>query len=70
MRYESVSSSRNTEHAARPSRILVDLAEGWLDDNEVEAVAEWLSASAPAAPPQHVVELGLRARREAYSAVS
>ncbi len=64
-----MSASRNTEHAAQPSRILVDLAEGSLDESELEAVADWLSASAPAAPPQHLVELGLRARREAYAAV-
>ena len=69
-RYEPVSSAPNTDCAPRPSRILVDLAEGWLDESELEAVADWLSASAPATPPSHLVELGLRARHEAYAAAS
>lgn len=63
-------SAPNTERAARPSRILVDLAQECLDESELEAVADWLSASAPAAPPQHLVELGLRVRRAAFAAAS
>lgn len=65
-----MSSTPHTERTARPSRILVDLAEGWLDESELEAVADWLSASAPATSLPHLVDLGLRVRREAFAAVS
>ena len=47
---------------SRPSRILADLAEGRLDDDETDAVALWLGASGPAELPEDLIRLGLRAR--------
>jgi hypothetical protein len=36
---------------ARPSRIMVDLAEGRLDQAELDAIVTWISASASQASP-------------------
>jgi hypothetical protein len=51
----------------RVSRVLIDLAEGRLDDSELDAVTAWLSASAPADLPERLVELGLNARTGVYA---
>jgi hypothetical protein len=47
--------------STRPSRILVDLAEGRLDQLELDALVTWISASAPQALPERLVELGVYA---------
>jgi hypothetical protein len=53
------------DRVAGPSRILLDVAEGNLDEDGLEAVAAWLIAGAPDAVPEHVIERGLRARPDA-----
>ena len=40
----------------RPTRILLDIAENRLDEDELEAVGAWLQASAPADPPADLVK--------------
>jgi hypothetical protein len=45
--------------STRPSRILVDLAEGRLDHLELDAMVTWISANAPQALPERLVELGV-----------
>jgi hypothetical protein len=50
------------DRTSYPSRILRDLAEGWLEEDELEAVASWVSASAPATVPEHLLDIGLKAR--------
>jgi hypothetical protein len=48
---------------ARPSRILVDLAEGRLAQAELDAMAAWISASAPRVLPERLIKLGVCAPR-------
>jgi hypothetical protein len=50
------------DRTSYPSRILRDLADGWLEEDELEAVATWVSASAPATVPEHFLDIGLKAR--------
>jgi hypothetical protein len=57
---EAVRASR----AAGPTRILLDLAQQWLGDDELRTVELWLRASGPVQAPEHLVALGVRARRE------
>ena len=47
-----------SDRPARPSRILLDVAQGQLDDAELEAVAAWFAATA-AEPPAEVLERGI-----------
>src|SRR5256714_6408296 len=46
-------------------RILADLADGTLDDDEANAVADWLLATADEAPPSWVVNRAVRVAGQA-----
>jgi len=55
---------------AQPSRILLDLAQGELDEQELAAVAAWIKASSRAQPPQDLVDRALSLRQGLVSSAS
>jgi hypothetical protein len=57
-----------SDRPARPSRILFDVAEGRLDEVELEAVAAWLAATA-AEPPAELLERGMGVGRRLLATV-
>ena len=56
------------DRPGRPSRILLDVAQGKLDEGELEAVAAWLAATA-VEPPVEVLERGIGVGRRLPVAV-
>lgn len=48
---------------ARPPRILLDLAEGKLGQDEVDAVRAWLLAGGLTEPPEQLLERALASAR-------
>jgi hypothetical protein len=65
MRYTSLA-----DRPTSPSRILIDLAEGRLGESELDAVAAWLGASAPAEAPEHLVKLALSTSSDVFATVA
>jgi hypothetical protein len=45
-----------------PNRILADLVESRLDDDEIDTLTLWLAASAPRELPETIIARGLQAR--------
>lgn len=41
------------------SRVLLDLAEGALDDDELDTIVAWLSATIPGDVPESLIRLGV-----------
>jgi hypothetical protein len=52
-----------------PNRILADLAESRLDDDEANALTLWIEASVPNEVPEGLIARGLRARAPLAKAV-
>lgn len=61
--------SHVTSPRLAPSRILINLAEGRLDETELEALATWLSAEAMEEPPVAVLERAVRLSDRVYTTV-
>jgi hypothetical protein len=61
---------RNASLVQRPSRILQDIGDGWLEEDELDAVATWLAASPPASVPDDLIELALKTPARAQARVA
>jgi hypothetical protein len=61
---------RNASLVQRPSRILQDIGDGWLEEDELDAVATWLAASPPVSVPDDLIELALKTPARAQARVA